>query len=372
MSGSGGAGPRVVLACDFMLRYTAMLAGALGRAGAQMMLLTRDHDLEFGGRPGAAAEFIADAVGDNVVHRVLEGRLRSPRGWTQALRLRRGELRAFSPDVVHVSEAVINDPRLLLAARARPRRFALTCHDPTLHPGDSVSPWDRLSNPTIVRAAGLIFVHGESLREELLDRFSPSGPVVVVPHGIDPGTPAPPPARPAILFFGRISHYKGLDILLDAMADVWRELPEATLTIAGVGEIGDHPAFRDQRVSVRSGHVPDSEVPSLIAAASCVALPYRQASQSGVGSLVKPHGRPLVATAVGGLPDLLADGSGLLVPPEDPPKLAQALVEVLSDRELASRLAEAGSRTATREGSWDAVAARTLAAYEEHLLRETR
>ena len=45
---------RVVLACDFFLRYSAMLAGAMARAGAGVKLLTRDHDLEFGGSPGAA------------------------------------------------------------------------------------------------------------------------------------------------------------------------------------------------------------------------------------------------------------------------------------------------------------------------------
>ena len=371
MSGVRSSGRRVILACDFFLRYTAMLASGMGRAGARVSLVTRDHDLEFGGRPGAAAEFVRSAIGDRVTHRALPGRVRSPAGWAQALRLRR-ELGAFDADVVHLQESVANDVRLLLATGIRRRSFALTVHDPVRHPGDDTSWRIAHSNRALVYAAGLLFVHGEALCEELRELLEPRAPIVVVPHGVDPADVAPPPEEPSVLFFGRISRYKGLDVLLDAMAEVWRELPAATLTVAGAGAIEHHPALSDPRVAVRAGHVSDEDVPALIAAASCVALPYRQASQSGVGSLVKPYGRPLVATAVGGLPELVADGSGLLVPPEDPSRLAQALVSVLGDRELARRLGAAGVRTATRESSWDAVTERTFAAYEEYLLPRRR
>lgn len=329
-------------------------------------MLSRCHDLEFGGTPGAAADFAAAATGGAVSHRVLSGRVRSPRGWIEALRLR-GEVRRLGPEVVHLQESIGNDPRLAIAAGARRGRFALTVHDPVRHPGDSASAWTVRSNRALVRGAGLIFVHGEALREELLELLEPSAPIVVVPHGIDPAALTPVPAGPSILFFGRLSRYKGVDMLLDAMADVWRRLPDATLTIAGAGEIDDHAALADSRVDLRLGHVADADVPGLFEAARCVVLPYRQASQSGVGSLAKAHGRPLVATAVGSLGELLADGSGVLVAADEPARLAEALVTVLEDRELAQRLGTAGARTAAREGSWDAVSGRTLAAYREHL-----
>jgi glycosyltransferase involved in cell wall biosynthesis len=360
------AAPRVVLACDFFLRYTAALAGGLSRAGAEATLLTRDHGLEFGGRPGAAAEFVASTAGPRVRCRLLPGRVRSAAGWAETLRSR-SELRRLSPDVVHVQESIANDPRLLIAAGARRGRYALTVHDPVRHPGDRNSWRIERSNRALARNAGLIFVHGEALRDELLRLAAPRAPIVVVPHGIDRGEAPPLPERPGVLFFGRISHYKGLDVLLDAMAELWKALPEATLTIAGEGEIEAHAALSDPRVSVRRGHVPDGEVAGLIEAASCLALPYRQASQSGVGSLGKAFGRPLVVSAVGSLPELVADGSGIAVPAEDPGALAGALVEVLSDRELAGRLGAAGARFAGREGSWDSVAERTLEAYRAHL-----
>lgn len=366
MIAAPGRGGRIVLVCDFLLRYTAMLAGGLSRQNAQVALLTRDHDLEFGGRPGAARAFVADAIEPGTLHRSLSGRVRSPRGMLGAVALRH-ELRHFAPDIVHLQDSIYNDPRLPLVARARRRRFALTVHDPVRHPGDRARRWTVGASRFLVREAGLIFVHGEAIREELIELLDPSAPVVVVPHGVDPAAISAIPKRPSLLFFGRLSHYKGLDVLLDAIELVWRDLPDATLTIAGEGDIEDHPALADDRVDLRREYIPEEEVPQLFEAAGCVVLPYRQASQSGVGSLAKAAGRPLVASALGGLPELLADGSGLLVPAEDPVRLAAALVSVLSDLRLAERLGRAGAATALGQSSWDAVAARTLAAYDEHL-----
>jgi glycosyltransferase involved in cell wall biosynthesis len=365
---SAGEGPlRVVCGCDFHFRYCTRLAAGLGRAGAEVALVTRDHDLEFGGAAGAPEDFVRATIGPRVDHRSVGGRVRSARGWLDAARLR-GRVARFDPDVVHLQESAANDPRLLLATRPRRRRLALTIHDPSPHPGDDVPRLDPVFNGALMRLAGLIFVHGEALREELIERAHPRAPVVVVPHGVEPAAASAVPDAPKVLFFGRISHYKGVDVLLDAMELVWRELPEATVTIAGEGEIEAHAALSDQRVEVIAGHVPEADVPGLIEAARCVALPYRQASQSGVGSLVKPYGRPLLVTRVGGLPELVADGSGVAVPSEDPAALAAALVSVLGDRSLAERLGAAGVRTIEREAGWDAVARRTIDAYREHLL----
>jgi len=356
---------RVLLACDFFLRYASMLAGGLERAGAEPALLIRDHDEEFGDVAGAAAAFAADAA-PAARRIVVPGRVRSPGGLGTALRARRA-VRRLAPEVVHLQAGIGNDPRLIFAAGARPGRFALTIHDPVRHPGEAVSRGAALGNRALLRAAGLVFVHAEALREELLATARPRAPIVVVPHGIDPGETVAPPGRPEILFFGRLGYYKGLDVLLDAMAGVWAEQPQATLTVAGAGDPGHHPALADQRVTVRAEYVPDAEIPELFAAASCVALPYRQASQSGVGALAKRHGRPLVVSAVGGLPELVADGSGVTVPKEDPAALATALLSVLGDRELAGRLGRAGAASAAHGADWRSVAEATLAAYEEHL-----
>ncbi len=359
-------GPRVVMACDFHRHYCAMLSGALDRAGSEVTMITRDHDLEFGGVPGAATKFVRREAGPGVSLSLISGRVRDPAGWGQARAVRRST-RDAGPAIVHLQEAIANDLRLVYAARARRGRYAMTVHDPVRHPGDREHPIGTRLDQLLVRGAGLIFVHAEALREELIERRRPKAPIVVVPHASDPAEPAPLPQRPSVLFFGRISYYKGLDVLLDAMEDVWKAMPETTLTVAGAGEIEAHPTLEDERVTVRSGHIPEADVPALMNEAVCVALPYRQASQSGVGSRTKPYARPLVVTEVGGLPELVADGSGLVVPPEDPAGLAEAILKLLGDRALAERLGAAGAATAAAETSWDVVAELTLAAYEEHL-----
>jgi glycosyltransferase involved in cell wall biosynthesis len=367
LTSSGHRAPRVILACDFFVRYSAQLAAGLADRGAEVALVTRDHDLEFGGHAGGAESFVRDAIGSrNVRYERLGGRVRSPQGLREALRLRR-RLRKFGADYVHVQGSITNDPRLLLVAGTRPRRFALTNHNPSPHPGETVSRANQWANETLARMAGLIFVHGEALREELRTKVSPRAPIVVVPHGVEPGAAAPAAELPSILFFGRITRYKGLDVLLDAMPEVWRRVPEARLTIAGSGDVPEHAALGDPRVTVEAGYVADERVPSLFGQASCVVLPYRKASQSGVGSLAKQHGRPLVVTDVGALPELVADGSGLIAPAEDPAGLAAALNEVLSDRELARALGEAGIRGASEASSWGEVAGLTLRAYDECL-----
>jgi glycosyltransferase involved in cell wall biosynthesis len=358
----------VVLAGDFHFRYNAMLAAGEDRAGAQVTLLTRRHDEEFGGRPGAAARFLAERTPASVRRLSIPGRVRSPRGLLAAARVAR-EIRRLRPDVVHLQESIGTDFRLVFASGARPRRFALTVHDPVRHPGERKSKSGLLGNAVLVRWAGLIFVHAEALRDELQEVARPRAPIVVVPHGVDPEEPEPLPERPSLLFFGRLGHYKGVDVLLDAMTEVWASVPEATLTIAGDGELDDHPALRDERVTLRREYLPDEELPALFAASRCVVLPYRQASQSGVGSLAKRYGRPLVVSEVGGLPELVADGSGLTVAAEDPGALAESLVRMLGDAELSSRLAEGARRSAASGSDWSTVGAATLAAYREHLVR---
>jgi alpha-maltose-1-phosphate synthase len=359
---------RVVLAGDFHFRYNAMLAAGEDRAGARVTLLTRRHDEEFGDRPGAAAEFVAERTPPTIRHLSIPGRVRSPRGLAAAARIAR-EIHRFGPDVVHLQESIGTDFRLVLASGARPRRFALTVHDPVRHPGERKSKSGLLGNAALVRAAGLIFVHAEMLREELEEVARPRAPIVVVPHGVDPQEPEPLPDCPALLFFGRLGHYKGVDVLLDAMSEVWASLPRTTLTIAGDGELDDHPALRDERITLRREYLPDEELPALFAASRCVVLPYRQASQSGVGSLAKRYGRPMVVSDVGGLPELVADGSGLIAAAEDPGALGKSLLRLLGDEELCAQAAEAARRSASSASDWGAVGAATLAAYREHLVR---
>ena len=359
--------PKVLLACEWFVKYTAGLARGLADAGCDVVLLSRDHDLEFGGEPGAMREFVAATLDGKGRHVEIGGRVRDPSKLREMLTVRR-QLGRWDPDFVHIQDSLTHDLRLAVAGGYPWRHYAVTVHDPAPHPGD---PRPSLRILTVRRhlrrRADLIFAHSPVMVDELRALGDVRHAAEVVPHGSGELSLTPLPERPSLLFFGRISHYKGLDTLLEAMPIVWESRPEVTLTVAGSGEVPELPALADPRVKLRAEHVPEADVPGLFEAATCVVLPYRQASQSGIGSEAKQYGRAMIVTDVGGLPDLVADGGGRLVPPEDPAALAAAIVEVVGTPGLA---AEIGAEAAASVGAvdWGSVGARTLAAYRRHLV----
>jgi len=365
---TASAAPRVLLACDYFIRYTSGLAEGMRANGWEPVLLDRDHDHAFGGRPGAMREYVRERLGPEQREIRIEGRVREL-GRLPTVAAAHRAVRMLDAAVVHVQTCLPNDLRLVAAAGLRRGRYALTVHDVDEHPGDGEQPLpQRLLGPRLLRHAGLVFVHAEPLRQALVERGATRAPVEVVPHGVDEGTVAPLPDAPSLLFFGRLSEYKGLAVLLDAMAPLWERRPDATLTVAGEGDLPAHPALDDARVRVEHRHIEEQEVAGLYGDAAIVVLPYVEASQSGVGSLAKGFGRPLVASDVGGLRELLADGSGELVPPRDPERLAATLDDVLGDRAALERMGAAGRRTMHEQSGWPEVAAKTIAAYERHLL----
>jgi glycosyltransferase involved in cell wall biosynthesis len=165
------------------------------------------------------------------------------------------------------------------------------------------------------------------------------------------------------LCFGTITAYKGVDTLLQAWPAVLERVPDARLTIAGSFSADVDAAELRARVARLAGveldarYVPLAEVSQLFARSRCVVLPYKRSSQSGVAHLAHTLHRPVVATRVGDIPEVVRDGeSGLLVEPDDPSGLADALVRLLTDADLAARLGAAGAGALARGASWDQVA----------------
>lgn len=364
---SAGRPLRVWLGCDWFVKYTAGLARGLADVGCEVDFLTRDHDQEFGDEPGAMREFVAATTAGTVRHLELGGRVRSLAGLRDVARLARLR-RGWGPDAVHIQDSVANDFRLGLASGVLGGRYALTIHDPVPHPGDAISPGPiRVIRRRLRRHASLVIVHSQALAEEVAELGEVRAPIEVIPHGAGEAEFVPPPPD-SLLFFGRMSHYKGLDVLLDAMASVWEQRPEVKLTVAGEGDIPSHPALSDPRLTLRQEYLSEGELPALFTAATCLVLPYRQASQSGVGSQAMQHGRPVVATRVGGLPELVGEDWGRLVEPEDREALAAAILEVVGTPGLAERMGRRAAETVAEEIGWKAVAARTLDCYRRHLL----
>ena len=256
---------------------------------------------------------------------------------------------------------------------------AVTAHVVTAHERTRVQD---AVHRRIHRLSPLIIAHSEFDRTRLIEEFAiDPGRVIVIAHGEygffghDAAPVEPEAARRQLgldpgdevaLFFGYIREYKGLDVLLDAWPAVAKARPGARLVVAG-DPVRLDAARRDALLAAatrvgavhRFGYVPFSEVTGYFAAADVLVLPYRHVSQSGVLFLALAHGLPVVATRVGALPEVLRDGeSGLLVPPESPGALAEALVRLFGDADLRRRLAAGGRAVAARH-AWPAIAERT-------------
>jgi glycosyltransferase involved in cell wall biosynthesis len=172
------------------------------------------------------------------------------------------------------------------------------------------------------------------------------------------------------LFFGYVRHYKGLDTLLEAMPRV-RASRNVTLLVAGefYEDAGPYRALAAAAggapaIQLLERYLPDEEVEAVFKAADVVVLPYRSATQSGVTQVAYALGVPVITTDVGGLAETVRPGeTGLVVRPEDPAALAEAIVEYFK-RGLAAPMREGVARI-RREHSWEALAAGTLDLVDE-------
>ncbi len=173
--------------------------------------------------------------------------------------------------------------------------------------------------------------------------------VEVIPSGIElPLDAGEPDEPPHVLFVGRLSPEKGIEEFLAATEG----LPRA---IVGAGPV---------RVPESVGFVPPRELAAHYRSAAVVCVPSRREGYGVVAREAMAHGRPVVASAVGGLPDAIRDGqTGVLVPPGDPVALRQAIERLLGDRELRDRLGAAAREHAERELSWPAATAALVALY---------
>jgi glycosyltransferase involved in cell wall biosynthesis len=158
--------------------------------------------------------------------------------------------------------------------------------------------------------------------------------------------------HPVIGAVARLVPVKGLQYLIDAAPEILRRCPDARFLLVGDGEM--RPALEAQADALSlsdrilfTGFRED--IPALIAGMDVFVLPSINEGMGRVLVMAMALGKPIVATRVGGVAELLGDGeAGLLVPPRDPAALAEATTTLLRDATRASALAEAGRRRAPR------------------------
>ena len=299
-------------------------------------------------------------------------RLRQPvRQVVTALTLLR-RIRRFRPDVVHFQNGHMYFNLIMPLLKKFP--LVITIHDVQQHLGDHEA---RLTPQSIMdfgfRRADRVIVHGRDLVQSVNAKlgFDPSR-IHVLPHIAIGEQAAPLPISDdgrSILFFGRIWQYKGLEYLIRAMPRVREEFPEARCVIAGRGEDLEH--YRQwmtdpSAFEVHNDWISDERRSEMFANCSMVVLPYIEASQSGVIPIAYAFEKPVIATRIGGLPDMVDDGrTGLLVPPGDVDSLAEAMLRLLRDRTARIEMGRAGKRKLGDECAASIVVPATLDVYRQ-------
>lgn len=169
---------------------------------------------------------------------------------------------------------------------------------------------------------------------------------------------------PMLLFFGFVREYKGLNVLLDALPIVKKNIPNIELWV--VGDFGEDKEkyFNlisqndiEENIHLVEGYIPDQEVEKYFAATDLVVLPYISATQSGIAQIAYGFDKPVVVTDVGGLPDIVQDGkTGYVVPSQDANAIARAIEKFFTqgkDVDWSSNI-----REKAKEFSWNTMVER--------------
>jgi glycosyltransferase involved in cell wall biosynthesis len=226
--------------------------------------------------------------------------------------------------------------------------------------GDILTRAQRWFQRQVCRLANCILVNAESIRDAIVKQGYRAENIAVIRNGIVPsrfrsqtasslrqelGIPA---SAPVVLVLSRLNPMKGVEYFLDAAAVVARELPEVRFLIVGDGL---HKVVLEERAAalgiadrvVFTGFRTD--VPQLLAESSLSVLPSLSEGLSNTLLESMAAGVPVIATRVGGNPEVIEDGvSGLLVPVRDAAELAAAMSKLLCNPVLASAVREAGRR----------------------------
>jgi glycogen synthase len=275
--------------------------------------------------------------------------------------------RDFRPDLIH---ATFTGAGLWLLPRRDATPLILSFHGswPTIDFGALGGVFAQ----AVERAAWVTACSQSALEDLLATAPQIRGRCSVILNGLDPrfdGEPPEQPPGPPVLFCsGRIVRDKGLDIAIDALVEVTRHHPDVRLVVAGDGPALNELVARSASVGLADhidfpGWVPPERVPSFLGRASAVLIPSRLEGFGLVALEAALSARPAVATRVGGLPEAVLDGeTGILVAPDDPTAMADAVLRLLADPGAARRLGQAARRRASalfnsrrHADEWDAL-----------------
>jgi glycosyltransferase involved in cell wall biosynthesis len=345
--------------------YDHRLASSLAARGHDVSLLTAPFRYEDPPQAdGYRREELFFRLSSSLFRRTPRSRLRLPLKALEYLpgtsRLRR-RIDELNPDVVHFQWLVRHpsvDLRWLRAIAAR-RRTILTAHDLWAMLEGRPGEWLRVFD-----AVHRIVVHSRRGVDELTHLGLPKERIARIPHAVfdsEHELRATRPTDNTLLFFGLIRTYKGIDLLIHALPEIARHVPEARLVVAGdpLDPVGPFQALAEHlgvadRVQWRLTFHSETEIDALMAEADVVVLPYRRrADASGVLASALGRGRPVVVSDVGNLGETVEEfGAGEVVPPDDVGALAAGCLRLLMDADVRERAID-GTLAARKALTWE-------------------
>lgn len=274
-------------------------------------------------------------------------------------------IKEWRPDYVYSTMAHFWDPIIMCLLPRNIKRIK-TIHDVKLHTGED--SWiSRFFHSFSFKQADKYIVLSKHYVNFLSDtKRIPCRNIIYIPHA---SFASYGQARISdqifykILFFGRISEYKGISVLLEAFELVLDAFPNIRLVVAGYGDTTPYEdRFRalSDNLDLKIGWIADNDVEPIVSDCDLVILPYVDASQSGVIPLAIGLGKPVIATAVGGLSDQVKNTFGLLVPSNDPMALAESIIKLYAEPSTIVRLSHGALEYSRKELSWDKSASTLL------------
>lgn len=251
---------------------------------------------------------------------------------------------AIRPDVTHVHLWGPGAALHMQTHHTAPSPWVVTVHVPVPKPAQGSA--DNVGN--ILRSASAIAAISDYSRQNILAHTGATSRVRLIYNAVrmpNRSFGALPWEPPLLLCMGRIVPEKGFDLVIEAFARVHAQFPDARLMVVGDGPERASLECRAEDLGVAGrtkflGWVAPDEVPEVLDRSTIMLVPSRCEELFGLVAVEAAlAGRPVVATRTGGLPEVVLDGrTGILVPVDDVDAMANAITQLLGDRELATRL----------------------------------
>jgi glycosyltransferase involved in cell wall biosynthesis len=240
--------------------------------------------------------------------------------------------------------------------------------------------WLRRFRAFVVRRVAKIIAVSNPLAERVRELGAEADKVAMIPNGADTSIFADcssdNPFQSRLVWVGRLSREKGVRYLIEAMAKVVKEFPQAQLTLVGDGPLRGDVERRISELALTenvqlTGMVSHEDIPGYLSRSDLLVLPSLSEGLPLVLVEAMSAGKPVVATRVGGIPDVLCENggeqTGTLVDPGDSQALAQAISTMLNDPEKARLMGRNGRRRVERVYAWPTIAQQTAELYESLL-----